>query len=466
MFKISLQAPSPAPIRAIHGVNLGPIDRYWACDYSEFYRRVRIPSVRTHDCRFSAADVVDLHYIFRDPNADPDDPANYDFLLTDDYLAKIHEAGCKIYYRLGESIEGRNPRKRFVNGGTWKPETLAKVCLNIARHYNEGWNNGFTWNVADWQFWNEPQNSWILPPHRRPCWTGTTAEFYQLYGAVARAFKAHRPEWKIGLAGYGRPDFIFPEGHPLFHKDCPWRHIEDVVNAGPIDSISWHQYGASWEDLVRSANMLRDKLDAHGLGHAESHITEWNYNPRLEDEKGAFTWFNVRSGSEPERLARVEGVMTGVQGAAYVFGALARLQPEPVDMTHLYTGISSAGGALGLFSRYGHPHPKAEGMELFARFLDSQRLPVEGGEADRVTALAARDAAGGIRVGIAHLNATASEVEVFLDEETAAPTECRQFLEAGWGEIAPGVRKEGGGTVLTLPLGGHGLTEIVLPPQA
>ncbi len=449
------------PVRAINGVNLGPVDRNYAYDHTPYFRKARIPSVRTHDTPSSARDVVDLHYVFPNPEADPEDPRNYSFRLTDDYLATIRNAGCTVYYRLGETIEGRHlPRKTYVVAERWKPEILARVCVNIARHYTEGWAEGFEWEMPHWQFWNEPQNGWVKPPLERPCWTGTVEQFYTLYRAVSTAMKAHNPKWHIGLAGYGRPDFIFPPGHPLYREDNPWRHVEDVVNAGPIDSLSWHQYGASWEDLVSSAQMVRDCLDTNGLGHAESHLTEWNYMPRVEDERGVYTWFDARAARDCDRLDHIYEVMTGVEGASYVFGALARLQAAPLDLAHLYTAINT--GALGLFNQHGRPHPKYAGLEAFATFLDHERVALEGGAPDSVAGLAAV-AGGQLRVGIAHLRLDKKELEIRVEGVGYTPQAARQFTAQGWCEVEVGATREGGGTTLHLPLAGSGLTVVEGP---
>ncbi|MBI4578450.1 MAG: hypothetical protein HY718_02035 [Planctomycetes bacterium] len=32
----------------------------------------------------------------------------------------------------------------------------AKICVNIIRHYNEGWADGFHYNIRYWEIWNEP----------------------------------------------------------------------------------------------------------------------------------------------------------------------------------------------------------------------------------------------------------------------------------------------------------------------
>ena len=128
--------------KAVNGVNLGPVENNWSMNFTQEYKRARIPSVRLHDCCLRNLDVADLHAIFPDPSADPDDADNYYFGQTDDYLQAIRDAGAEIYFRLGETIE-KQPRKKYICPERWNPERLARVCVNIARHYNDGWAGGF-----------------------------------------------------------------------------------------------------------------------------------------------------------------------------------------------------------------------------------------------------------------------------------------------------------------------------------
>lgn len=74
--------------------------------------------------------------------ADADDPKYYTFAKTDAYIAAIIKNGTQITYRLGESIESRS--RQYSNGGfhVQPPKDnakLAKICVNIIRHCNEGW---------------------------------------------------------------------------------------------------------------------------------------------------------------------------------------------------------------------------------------------------------------------------------------------------------------------------------------
>ncbi|HWL53211.1 MAG TPA: hypothetical protein VNQ90_12305 [Chthoniobacteraceae bacterium] len=466
-------------VKALHGVNLGPIDRFWFLDFSEFYRRARIPSVRTHDCQRYLLDAVDLHYLFPNPDADPDDPRNYRFGTTDDYLRSILDAGAEVYFRLGETFEcPKAPRRTYVRPERWNARTLARVCTNIARHYNEGWAEGYHWKIRRWQFWNEPDNEWNAAPEKRTCWTGSPEEFYHYYGHVATAMKGHDASLTVGLGGFMFPSMVLPPDYdgeevgflaaasrenPQQVKENPWRHLRPLLEAGPIDSFSWHRYTRSWERVANMARMVRQCLDENGLVHAENHLTEWHYMPKFEDERGVFDWFQARWDRDECRIEHAEEVMGGPEGAAYVFGTLAKLQDAAVDIAHYYTGITTPG--LGLFTVNGQPKKTFLAMEAFGGFLDGERVRVEGGEADRVIALAVRHG-DAVRVGIAHLRPSAREVTLCL-QGAAAPlsmTAAHQLGPDGWSPLETDCRWENKTDIVTVPLHGSGVTLLDLAP--
>ena len=99
-------------IKPMHCVNNGP-----ACQSnnnpkeSNFYlfKDLCIPYARNHDASFEARygldHTVDVHLIFRNFDADPCDPASYDFTCTDDYIYMTEQAGTHQFYRLGSRIE-------------------------------------------------------------------------------------------------------------------------------------------------------------------------------------------------------------------------------------------------------------------------------------------------------------------------------------------------------------------------
>ena len=87
---------------------------------------------------------------FPDWKADPEKPESYNFGPTDKVLAAIRASGAEVYYRIGRSWGANiNPPEDF--------DKFANVVKHIAMHYNQGWANGFHYDIRYWEFWNEPE---------------------------------------------------------------------------------------------------------------------------------------------------------------------------------------------------------------------------------------------------------------------------------------------------------------------
>jgi len=145
------------PMKPVNGVNNGPFCLDGIYDFSPEFAAAAFADVRTHDPNYPCRNVCDINAVFPREDADPDDPASYDFTRTDHYLKTIRDAGCTVTYRLGYTID-HHPIKRYSH----PPKDFhhwARVCLGIARHYNEGWADGFQNWVARWEIWNEPDNA-------------------------------------------------------------------------------------------------------------------------------------------------------------------------------------------------------------------------------------------------------------------------------------------------------------------
>jgi len=424
------------PVRALHGVNLGPIDRRWGRDYSKYFAAAQIASVRLHDAPLLAGEVADLHTIFPNPAADPDDERNYTFGVTDHYLAAIRAAGGEIYFRLGESIE-HEPEKVFVRADRWQPEALARVCANIVRHYNAGWANGFEWGVKYWEFWNEPDcGSGELPNERRSCFAGTAEEFLAFYRAVAPAVKAADPSALIGLAGWTGTWTRAWLAADIDDRDGWSGWLGVVARAAeeglPIDFVSWHDYPSQWGQISDLALGVRARLDALGLTEAESHLTEWCWVPTMRDEQGEYNWGMVRMGNDYVRYETAYEYMNGPRGAAYTFGALAMMQDLPLELSHHYTGTSEN---WGLFRVSGRPTTKYEAFAEFARFLaaGAERVAVTGQDDDRLRVLAVRTADGTVRIAVAnHEPAAEGFTAAVSGSEDLTLASVRTLTEDGW----------------------------------
>jgi xylan 1,4-beta-xylosidase len=174
--------------------------------------------IRLHDCPYRMMDTVDMHLLFPNFDADPDDPAQYRFTQTDDYIQAICNLGAEVVYRLGESIEHYQHKSYVcppVDNAKW-----ARICVNIIRHYNAGWANGFHHGIRYWEIWNEPD----LGPL---CWTGSDAEFIALYTTAAKAIKAYDANLMVGGPAFARvacadDSFLSPFSGHVPTRRCRW----------------------------------------------------------------------------------------------------------------------------------------------------------------------------------------------------------------------------------------------------
>lgn len=380
--------------RPLHGVNKGPQALGGLIDLGEKYRELGIPFIRLHDCQWPYPDVVDIHAIFRNPEADPEKPESYDFALTDEYLTAAQRTGARIVYRLGESIE-HGAVKRFVHPPK-DAQRWAAIARGIIRHYNEGWAGGFRYGIDYFEIWNEPEN-------RPAMWTGTEEEFLRFYGIASRAIKAAYPNLKVGGPAFGYSGRIAQgEFQPSEFVQRFLAHCQ--TEKAPLDFFSWHCYTADTGELVARVNGVRALLDRSGFATAESHLNEWNYLP--DNSWGAFT-----KTATPALRRQFFERASGMEGAAFVTGALMRFQDAPLDLACLFHGEL---GTFGIFDEFGGETRTFQGIRLFHQFLANSRVraEIEGGASPDSVLLAGRD---GTRAFILITHSGASEQTLKLN---------------------------------------------------
>jgi hypothetical protein len=351
-------------IRPLHGVNLGPLCYRGMVDLSAYHRELGVPLTRLHDVVWVNYDAVDISTIYRDFRNDPAQPDSYEFAATDDYIAAVLKTGSAILYRLGESIE-HTPRKYRVHPpkdfGKW-----ADICCGIIRHYNEGWADGFRYNIRYWEVWNEPENQPAM-------WTGTDDQYFELYEVTAKTIKARWRDLKVGGPSLGYTgefkDGQFKPGDFLlrFLRRCRDRQV-------PLDFFSWHRYASDPSDYARRACALRQLLDAHGFTKTESHFNEWNYLPN-ED------WRPMMKEGQGLMREQWSAEIGGPKGAAFAAWALISLQDAPVDAANFYTAEVQM---FGMLSLNGVPRKNFYAFKAFHTLLDTPRRvktpPCEAGQ--------------------------------------------------------------------------------------
>jgi hypothetical protein len=341
------------PIRPLHGVNSGPIDSGGLLDLSRYHRDIAFPLTRLHDVHWPNPDVVDMHVVFPNPDADPRRPESYDFAATDDYLLSTLGTRTKLVYRLGESIE-HAPRKRHVHPPR-DPEKWAAACVGIIRHYNEGWAGGSRHDIRYWEIWNEPDN-------RPNCWTGSDEDYFRLYATASRVIKQRWPDLKVGGPAVGNT------GNLIDGRLRPSPFVAAFLDRCrrdrlPLDFFSWHVYTNDSSQVAVRAAAVRRLLDESGLRQTESHLNEWNYLPDND-------WTPVTLAGQGDPRQKFYDRVGGAEGAAFVAATLLRLQDAPLDAANYFNAASNG---FGLFTQAGVPKKSFHAFRAFKMLLDAGR---------------------------------------------------------------------------------------------
>ncbi len=259
-------------IKPVHGVNNSPV-RLRDEKIPEF-EEAGIPYVRTHDTggAYGGGVFIDVPNIFRNFDADADDPASYDFVFTDVYLRSLVNSGCRIFYRLGVTIENFHDMRAYRIQPPKDFRKWAKICEMIIRHYNHGWADGFHYGIEYWEIWNEPEN--------KPMWSGTQEQFFRLYAVASRHLKNCFPEIRVG--GYAscgfhtttrkNPKEVYKVFVPYYHAFLDFVCREKV----PLDFFSYHLYTHDPEEIVKHSGYVERTLKEAGLHHVEQIFNEWN----------------------------------------------------------------------------------------------------------------------------------------------------------------------------------------------
>ncbi len=291
-------------IKPMHGVGQPP---FMGINYSymKYLKDAHIPYARLHDVGgpFGGNIYVDVPNIFRDFDADENNPDNYDFAFTDLLLKNLHEYDCEPVYRLGITIECNQHIRRYRTDPPKDYEKWARICEHIIRHYNEGWANGFEFGIKYWEIWNEPDGN--IAPEDNGMWYGTKEQFFELYKVAATYLKGCFGD-SIKIGGYGSCGFPYIDEmidekelaaayttiqtikwqkriryFKVFFEEFMQMVTQENV---PLDFFTFHSYSSVKSNVLRQ-QYLDSRLKEYGLSHIETHLNEWNTTP-YKDKRG------------------------------------------------------------------------------------------------------------------------------------------------------------------------------------
>lgn len=252
MYRYTVQIDSvTGVIRPFLSTNVGPVNGS-SVDLSSQFRETGIDFVRTHDYYGPC----DLHVIFPDTSRDPLDSTAYNFSSSDSVIGPIIQSGSQVLYRLGESFESppvhNYPPADFIK--------TAQVFVQIAKHYNEGWNGGYHYNIRQWEIWNEPDGVGF--------WNGTAAQYAHFYNVVANALKQYDSTFILGG----------PALASVYSSVFLKTFLDSVrTNHAPLDFFSYHSYyEANPYHFAVLDSLVASTLQGYGYGNTPRYLTEWN----------------------------------------------------------------------------------------------------------------------------------------------------------------------------------------------
>ena len=334
-------------IKPMNGVNNGPTSSsVRGMSNFELYKAANIPFARLHDSAFCTyygwEFSVDVHRIFRNFDADETDPASYDFEETDKYIKTIVEAGTEVFYRLGCNIEHG---KKF---GTFPPKDFhkwARICEHIIAHFNEGWANGFNYNIRYWEIWNEPDC--INPDGTNPCWQGTTEQFTEFFSVAAKHLKNRFPSIKVGGPAFAWMGWK-EERNKLVLCILEALRDRDVK----LDFVSYHCYARTPEDFCSAIDTANEIFAEYGFGDCEKILNEWSYVRGWLGDNWIYT-------CEAEQ---------GRKGAAFYSAVMNVSQRKDVDML-MYYDARPMTVMNGMFDQFLRARPGYYSIAAFGELL-------------------------------------------------------------------------------------------------
>jgi hypothetical protein len=336
---LNLGAPTGGVIQPLLGINIGPLPAGAPAsanaDLTDAYHSVGVTMIRTHDYYGP----LDMTKMYPNQDADPRDPASYDFTESDRVFAAILAGGFEPYLRLGDSFSSGRGAPPISPRAPTNLDNWVQAAVEVTRHYRAMANQAGV-KMRYVEIWNEPDNGKF--------WDATPEQFFVLFDETARALQQEFPDLKIGGPGFAPSGALASKGVAFTRGLLDYAHAHET----PFDFFSWHMYSNDPQDYVKAARFYRGELDQRGFTSVPMHVTEWNTDARGRDE-------NVTA-----REARLGG-----RGAAILTAAWIAMQQNGVTESMVYRGPDPAMDAatfFGLFRANGNPKRGALAFSLWA----------------------------------------------------------------------------------------------------
>ncbi|MFC9689251.1 discoidin domain-containing protein [Kribbella sp. NPDC056951] len=183
-----------------------------------------------------------------------------------------------------------SPPKDYAAWGRAVDAMVSHYAAMPGSNYR-GWN---------WEVWNEPDN-------KGGFWTGTTAQYNQLYAASAQAVRHGDPTAKVGGPGVATPTVGLLGG---------WLDFIAANPGIPCDFVSWHSYGPN---DFNSTQDIRGEISRRGIPAKQLYITEWNSTFAMNNGPGTWPDTHQTASYALQRMYDALGE-TGLNGVHFFSG--------------------------------------------------------------------------------------------------------------------------------------------------
>ena len=313
-------------VKPLHGMCNGPLSP--GTDLGDLFLQMGVPRVRFADAGGKSAGMyVNVSSIFPDASANEYDPLSYRFAPTDALLKAAAAGGAQIVYRLGESDCG------FGYMLPKDADKWARVCVNIIRHYNEGWADGMQLGLRHFEIWAKPDAMQGV----------TNAQVFGFYEKIAHGIKSYDPDLQVGGMGFADYGIMARE----FIKYCKKKQT-------PLDFVSICAYGETPDKALSGAGKLSAYLQKSDMAHLPVHICEWN----CQAPDGAL----LTPAEKQERDERVHSL----GGAVFCASMLLCMQGiECVESAAYYDAQPEVTPLCGICDRFGGASKPAYAFRAF-----------------------------------------------------------------------------------------------------
>lgn len=319
-------------IKPMHAMCNGPMS--YGADISPLFKCIGVPYVRFDDTDTAISSyAIDISRIFKDKHADPQNEKSYDFSYTDKYVAAAYNAGARVIFRLGESIDRMYSGKKASI-----PEDIdlfIDVCANVVRHYNDYWANGYAYGIEYFEIW-----SMETSPH-----DSDMSKIFELYRRTATALKLIDNGIKVG-------GMCFAEDRSLreFIKYCR-------KSRAPLDFVTLSSFDSDPATLEGRIVDIVPVLHNLGFNETEIIVGAWNYID--EEAIGKMPLEKILSSTDQkftEAKRKLFESQRSVKGAAYALSLMISLAKiREVKMACYYDAQPYLSAWCAISDRFGNP---------------------------------------------------------------------------------------------------------------